>query len=1056
MSNLYLDLTFKIIEKIAVSSEKIIAAKQEIKFIAEQLRKEQTLDAQVDSAFCYYMAGYYVPAMFLARGIELNKVDSIQKWLLIFIKKDIDALEKSINKTLSNPENTDQCIKDKVERKGLSDIEVVNTVITLKVAEVMTKLLSFIKTGETDGISDGFEILKTCQRLACKATEWALWWRLQYLIIVINEFTENSLWTRLKNFSTDNELSEIVTKYIVANYSRRKVVELWRTQSESLPKINDADRCSFTISVPTSGGKTTVAELTILRFLLDYVEQQEAKCVYIAPFRKLALEVENALSKAFELIDDRLVSAFYGGREIDVFDVQNIEKSRILIVTPEKLDSLLRQYPDLLSQIKVVIADEGHMIGENNNRSFTYRLLLERLIYKLSLQRALDNQKPRIVLISGVLPNVEDFAELISGDRTNVVKIQWRPLGEPEISTWHWTGKELRSYQSPHVASRLITPFIAECSSQDKFEEITAKAAVSFAHTRPTMVFSANAQAIYRNSLLDLLECIAKNLNFDVEPLSKNTPRVKGFEKHYFLLERGIAIHHKKLPRLLKKEVESRIDNNQVQLLFASPTLAQGVNIPFEVIIVYKLQHAPGTPVSPSVFWNVVGRAGRPVIKSNRLDAPEILFFLNLASNSNSHDQRDASISRELINGRTKYQVASPFLDFLLTIKRQWQDVTAKPVAELVANLSERKALKEVVGDLVYSKLEKDGDDLSVDVLIRMFDEHINAIMRENNITDNLISEWLQQSSLDLANLFVKVTNINPEDLAYIKQAVLARITFNARFISDAERQSDYLLGLPVRDCDTIKQNQDSLMDWYKISERIFSNNIDTGVEAFVSILNFVSSLSICKGWYPQKKNTKSNQLSLGLIVPDKSTIARTKLHSKWISGTEINHLLDYLKQLSPNKEFDEYKEDILEGNMAWGISAVCRYLNTVADQRGIPLSKDMDFLPAFVKYGVNTKVGCQLIKLRISRVDAAKISNAYKERLSIAAVADDEIPEFGSDFGEAIKSINIFTNKELRALGVSNDTIKKVVSIRKKFKQAVSNSEVEPPFWEFESIDTN
>jgi len=318
MSNLYLDLTLKIIEKAAASSEKMSAVKQEIKFIAEQLRQEQNPESQIDSAFCYYIAGYYVPAMYLARGIEINKIDSIQKWLLLFIKKDFVALEKSINKMLSNQENTDQHIKDKVERNGFSDLEVINTVVTLKVAEVLINLLSFIKTGKFDGVLGGLEVLKICQRLACKVAEWALWWRLEYLIIIINEFTENSLWTCLKIFSTDKKQSEIVTKYIVANYSRRKVVELWRTQSESLPKINDVGRCSFAISVPTSGGKTTVAELTILRFLLDYIDQQEAKCVYIAPFRKLALEVENALSKAFELIDDRLVSAFYGGREIDI------------------------------------------------------------------------------------------------------------------------------------------------------------------------------------------------------------------------------------------------------------------------------------------------------------------------------------------------------------------------------------------------------------------------------------------------------------------------------------------------------------------------------------------------------------------------------------------------------------------------------------------------------------------------------------------------------------------------------------------------------------------
>jgi hypothetical protein len=1054
MSNLYSTLTAKIIEKNSATSETINNIKNEIKFIAEQLRKEQSIEYEIDSAFCYYIAGYYVQAMYLAQRIQLNKIDSLQRWLLLFIKKDFEILEKSVNKILSNQEFTDQHIKNKIETEGLSDIEAVNMVVTFKVAEVLAVVLHFIKTGNENRILSSLKMLETCQNLACKSGEWIIWWRLECLGMVVKEFVECSLWTQLKTFSTDKQSTEIVEKYIISNYGTRKIVELWRSQTESLPKINDADRCSFCISVPTSGGKTTVAELTVLRFLLDYIDQPDTKCVYIAPFRKLALEVESALSKAFELINGRLVSTFYGGREIDIFEARDIERARVLIVTPEKLDALLRQHHNLLSQIRLVIADEGHMIGEKGNRSYTYRLLLERLIYKLYLLRATDVQKPRIVLISGVLPNIEDFADLISGDRNNIIKVNWRPLGEPEISTWHWTGKELRLYHPKIDIAKSPTPFPCECSSQDKFEEITAKTAVSYALTRPTMVFSASAKSIYNDSLLDLLECIGEKVSFHPKPLARDTPKVQGFEKYYFLLERGIAIHHKNLPRALKKEIESRIDNNQVQLLFTSPTLGQGVNIPFEIIIIYKLQHYSGNPITPSAFWNVVGRAGRPIIKSNNLDAPEILFFLNLASNSKHQDQLDAQISKELLQNRAKYQVVSPFLDFLLIIQRKWKEITTKPIAELVSNLSEKKGLRDIVGDLVYLQLKTNEDTLSVDVLLRMFDEHINTIIKENDITDNLISEWLQKSSSDLANLFVKATNIDAKDLEYIKYAILARISFNAQFVSGTDRDRDYLLGLPIQDCELIKQNEDLLLSWYKASEGIFSDEIDSGLDNFVRILSFVADLTICKGWHIRKKSIKSNQLSLGLIVPDKNSIIQTALLRKWLDGREIENLLSYVKQLFPYKEFDEYREDILESNMAWGMSAICRYLNTVAEHKGLSLTKDLDFLSSFVKYGVNTKIACQLIKFGIPRVDAAKISTAYKEKLRLAEVHAEEIPEIESDFEEAIKSFSMFTDKELKALVISRETIKQFSRVREKYKRQITDLELDPPSFEFEPID--
>ena len=65
-----------------------------------------------------------------------------------------------------------------------------------------------------------------------------------------------------------------------------------------------------------------------------------------------------------------------------MFDEYFFGRSRILVVTPEKLDGLLRQYPDLGSQIKLVVADEGHLIGGKDPK---YRFLLERLIYRVNL-----------------------------------------------------------------------------------------------------------------------------------------------------------------------------------------------------------------------------------------------------------------------------------------------------------------------------------------------------------------------------------------------------------------------------------------------------------------------------------------------------------------------------------------------------------------------------------------------------------------------------------------------------------------------------------------------
>ena len=119
------------------------------------------------------------------------------------------------------------------------------------------------------------------------------------------------MWTQLKAMRIEDVEGHFVEPYIKANFERNNPLpELWRSQIESIDKVNDPDRQSYCLKMPTGAGKTRVAELMILRFLLDFEEEPEAKCVYIAPFRSLASEIEQTLRTSFVNIP---VSSFYGG-----------------------------------------------------------------------------------------------------------------------------------------------------------------------------------------------------------------------------------------------------------------------------------------------------------------------------------------------------------------------------------------------------------------------------------------------------------------------------------------------------------------------------------------------------------------------------------------------------------------------------------------------------------------------------------------------------------------------------------------------------------------------
>ncbi len=219
----------------------------------------------------------------------------------------------------------------------------------------------------------------------------------------------------------------------------------------------------------------------------------------------------------------------------------------------------------------------------------------------------------------------------------------------------------------------------------------------------------------------------------------------------------------------------------------------------------------------------------------------------------------------------------------------------------------------------------------------------------------------------------------------------------------------------------------------------------------FVNILAFVATLSFCNKWQIKRRAKNDGQFSFDFKIPDKKTVAQTKLFKEWISGKEIRDLETLVKQFLPKVEIEGYREAMFENNLSWGVSAICRYLNVTAGQKDIPLTKDLDYLPTFVKYGANSKVACQLIRSGISRTDATSISNTYKGKLQKTEVDDEETQKFEDDFNEMLNALNLLDDKELKNLKISKETMRRIIEIRRRYKKIDTNTEPEFPPFEFD-----
>jgi hypothetical protein len=1044
MYDIYFDLIIKLEEKrFANSDSERQSIRQDIKRIADRLKKQlpekENAWAVFDAACCYYVAGYYVQAQALAINAQIDNAHAIQKWILYFLAKNFKELNTEILNTNLSAEFEDAVIQEGINSGNLSSYDVVELAVTAKIAEGLLYVISFIETGDDKSYARAVEIFLSCQKLLCKTGEWQVWWWVECLRIITEEFVANSLWQVLKPMRDNLAISDAVTKYIVANYGTSTIIEFWRTQIESLPWINDPERCSFCISVPTSAGKTKAAELAVLRFLLDYWNEPDKKCVYIAPLRALCQEVENSFLQVFGQFQPSIVSTFYGGYEIDVFDEYLLAKTRILIVTPEKLDGMLRQYPELKSQIKLVIADEGHLIGEKDR--LTYRFLLERLVYLFRKKSTSETRKPRIVFISGVLPNMEDFAELISGSRDNVVKINWRPTDEPKFFKWVWNGQGWGSWkfdgQNWQKSTSPIPEQMQNCNIQDRFSDQIVKTAISQSKSdNKVMVFSANKYAIKKPDFMELLNCIAQHSPYGgfeaIDPVLKTK-----YPDETLLLENGISVHHADIPPEIRQEIERRVKTDGVRLLFASPTLAQGVNMPFDIVLIYNLHYDNyKLPISHTMFWNVVGRVGRPIaqLKANpKIEAPKVVFLLNQSSMQN------ARMCDDLMREREKYKVQSPFLDFLNEIRKNSPSLD---IPKLVSELAEIPKLKDAIGEGASAKWGK----MTLEECLIALDKHLIALVDEVDVDITL--EWMQQSVKELVDLFVQASVIKDNDFDYISEVVLARLKFIAKHIPKEKRRQDYLLGLPYDDCEKIKQNVENLLMWYQGSIGLFNNNHGDGLANLVNIMKFVTDLTICKKYGRRKSNKNaekarhSGQLSFELKADDKVTIAQRKLFENWINGKSGDELS---KQF---KVFGKYQE--LEKTLPWGISTIARFLSTVAKEKQITLPPDLEYLPSMVKYGANSKIACHLIRLNLTRKYAIPIADLYISKLSW-----DENNESGEvfyrDFSNAVNSLQVLTDEEIKSLGIDEVNRKRIQKILDWHKVADHENEPEFPPLEIE-----
>jgi hypothetical protein len=135
----------------------------------------------------------------------------------------------------------------------------------------------------------------------------------------------------------------------------------------------------------------------------------------------------------------------------------------------------------------------------------------------------------------------------------------------------------------------------------------------------------------------------------------------------YRLLQFGIVVHHSSVPKMLGRLLIDVVQAGLANVVLATSTLSEGVNIPVETILVPSLLRF-GRTMQASEFRNLAGRAGRPGVATEG----QTLVLLHAATSDTATD-RYRALQRALLVSVQPEQPRSPIVAAIQDIWSEWR-----------------------------------------------------------------------------------------------------------------------------------------------------------------------------------------------------------------------------------------------------------------------------------------------------------------------------------------------------------------------------------------------
>jgi helicase len=368
--------------------------------------------------------------------------------------------------------------------------------------------------------------------------------------------------------------------------------KLYPPQADSV-KSGLLDGQSILVSAPTASGKTLIAMLA----MLSYLSKNKGKVIYLSPLRALAAEKFTEFKKLEKVALGNKVKVAISTGDFENIE-KNLEKSNVLILTNEKMDSIIRHGAEWVDEIGLVISDEVHLIGDES-RGPTLEMILTQL--------KLLETKPQIVGLSATITNSDEIADWLE---CKLVKNDWRPvpLSEGVCDEGQVTMSDGKTFEVERTL--MGTPIDLGVQSVHQGGQ-----SLVFAETRTRSKSLATKAA---DAIFQILE------KKEITELEKTSKKLLSENEHTelvktlaLLVKKGVAFHHAGLNQKCRETIEAEFRKGTIKLLSSTPTLAAGVNLPARRVVIsninrYNAKVGANRPISILEYKQLCGRAGRP------------------------------------------------------------------------------------------------------------------------------------------------------------------------------------------------------------------------------------------------------------------------------------------------------------------------------------------------------------------------------------------------------------------------------------------------------------